>query len=184
MLIPLSAKGLAKDETMPVMTKPRGPLTLKARQFFSAIIPAGILFCGQTIDNSLSVRVREQKSVFSVHSGKAALLPKWQMPSFSGSTDNVSFFMFSICFLLIIIIRPFSANEKYKLRWQLTGGVCLKISELISLTGSAGRKGKDHTPLSARLALNRSGKDDFKFFFGGKFFLILKNQQLSLFLFI
>jgi len=56
-------------------------------------------------------------------------------------------------------------------RVTFLSGVCLKISERNWL-GSAGGIPPPHPP-SARLALNRSGKDDFKFFFGGKFFQLL-----------
>ena len=82
---------------------------------------------------------------------------------------------------------------------QITGGVCLKISERNWL-GSAGGI-PPHTQYernlpSARLALparpkflseggNRSGKNDFKFFFGGKFlYLSFREERGGLFSYI
>jgi hypothetical protein len=51
-----------------------------------------------------------------------------------------------------------------------TGGAYLKKSEPILLTGSASGSAKDRTPLPSTPPKSGSGKNDFRFFFGGKFF--------------
>jgi len=48
-----------------------------------------------------------------------------------------------------------------------TGGVYLKKSEPILLTGSAGGRAKTEPPFRPTTPKSGSGKDDFKFFAGG-----------------
>lgn len=69
---------------------------------------------------------------------------------------------------------PMQVSLRFNLR-------CLFENIRMELTGIGGRN-PPHTP-SARLALNRSGKDDFSYFFGGKLFLKLIPTFKSLSLF-
>lgn len=94
MLISALARGFDKEATIAVKEKPKGPSTLKARQFFSNIIPTGIISWGQTIDSSSFVLLIEQKLTLSAQRGIGLFLAKWQIPNFSGNIESVSFLFF------------------------------------------------------------------------------------------
>ena len=95
MLILALARGADSKEIMPVKVKPKGPLTLKALQFFSTNIPPGILSWGKIIESSSLVLAMEEKLLSPVaQEGMGLFLSKWQIPNFSGNIESVNFLVF------------------------------------------------------------------------------------------
>src|ERR1051326_3263480 len=91
MLTPAAASGRASETSTPVKLKAIGPSILRPRQDFSASTPSGTLSCGQTMDTSCGVRVKEQKLPCVAQTGNSALGSRRHTAKVSGKIESVSF---------------------------------------------------------------------------------------------